>query len=695
MPLELIPNKVKATPEALFQAAQLLTEERALRERVQQTRLLMQDAWLLMYLLVDRGQDGQPASRAKHYTSRISSTVDTAQRVLARNPIKFHTVSQHFASQSRPEREPLRKLENVLHGVMYDIDLQMLERSELRARWQVAFHSLVRGAWAYKIHLSNKAKTSTGSPVYYQQLDPRIVLPSFDHVGVESAIGMDVRTAAQLLYEYPEEMGPVVETIRRAIAARSSRSRSSVGLSEDMGWLHAPVQITEWSSREEAGVLADFSTMPQEVLDALKIDKTEHSQARYFWLRTPYRHGFKRSLIQYGNVNGLPAGMSGQLGSLMAQSLPGLRMPLYQGGSETTGTVPQILLPNGSTYTPMAQTFDPMGMFSGRSIYSNIAHLIPELNTMTAVLKDAVLQEVRGTYVMKTRSGQLVNFEAGTGAVNPLQLNESVERLPVNIQAVDAMGVLQIISQEINDGTLDLRFILASESDAGGYLRARMEQAALISLEPYKDGVQNWARSVGVNFLDQYRRAPKTAFKGWQLTGRSPGAMTNFFVLDIDGEIDDMLREGKEPPVIEAVVKPSMPIDMMAKINMAKAAIDPSNPVMGLAMALDIILELDDADAAYDMIMEDIGNRNPTLQLINIANAFAQNNAPEVAQMILSDAFKNAFIQQTRGGSGQGGTPPSTSTPAGASPGIAPATMPPEQTTGGGTEATPRATGRG
>jgi len=198
--------------------------------------------------------------------------------------------------------------------------------------------------------------------------------------------------------------------------------------------------------------------------------------------------------------------------------------------------------------------------------------------------------------------------------------------------------------------------------------------------------VQNWATSVADSFITQFRKARKGTFKAWQVTGRTPSAMTNFFVVDIDDEISEFIHNGTEPPVIEAAVKPAMPIDMMAKINMAKAAIDPSNPLMGLAMALDIILELDDSEAAYDMILEDIANRNPTLQLVNIANAMAQNNAPEVAQMILTDAFRQAFAMQTGGGNGLPGTPQQTATPSGASAGIQPGTAPPELTSGGGTE---------
>lgn len=697
MPLRLVPTKTKASAEVLYQAAALLTDERALRTKVQESRLLMQDAWLLMYLLIDANQDGQPLSRQRHYTSRISSVVDTAQRVLARNPLKFHVSSQHFSSQARPEREPMRALENMLHGTMYDIDLQMLERNELRARWQAAFHALVRGAWAYKLHLTTESGSSTGSPIFYQQLDPRIVLPTFDRAGEDSAIAMDTRTLSQLMYDYPERMAPVVEHLRQQIRARSGLRSGGVQRSSGaLDWLHAPVTITEWSSRDEQGTLADLSSMPADVCDALGVHKGEHSESRYFWLQEPYDHGFGRPLIQYGSVNGVPAGMSAELGRQMIGHMPGLRMPLYTGGAETEGSVNTLYLPNGSQYIPTSQFYDPMGTMSGRSIFANVVHMIPELNTLMAALKDAVLQEIRGTYVMKTRNGQLVNFEAGTGMVNPLQLQESVERLPINIQAPDAMGVLQLINQEISDGSLDLRFILASESDAGGYLRARMEQAALVSLEPFKDGVQNWARSTATSLVRQYRKSPASAFKGWSVTGRNqPGSMTPYFVVDIDGQIDELLREGKEPPVIEATVKPAMPIDMMAKINMAKSAIDPSNPVMGLAMALDMILELDDADAALDMIMEDIGNRNPTLQLLNIANAFAQNNAPEIAQMVLTDAFKGAFQQQVAGMSGKGGTPPSTSTPAGASPGVSPGTTPPEITSGGGTESQPAASGGG
>ncbi|MGK2854434.1 MAG: hypothetical protein ACSLE3_10120, partial [Microbacteriaceae bacterium] len=328
-------------------------------------------------------------------------------------------------------------------------------------------------------------------------------------------------------------------------------------------------------------------------------------------------------------------------------------------------------------------TVDPMGAMAGRSIYSTVAHLIPQYNDFTALLADAVYQEVRGTWLLKTRSGQMFEVSIGKGEVNAVQLGEDLAKVNMQIATPDAMQVLERINMEISDGSLDLRSILAAEGDSGA-MRQRLEQAAISQLDDYKVGLQSWGESVADTFNVQYR-ASGDSLKNWKLQGRTPGKATGFFVVDIDDEVKKALKE-KEAPVIEAVVKAQLPVDMMAKINIAKAAIDPSNPVMGLRMALDIILEVDDADAVFDQILEDIGNRNPTLQLMKIAQVFIENGAEPLAQMIMQDEFRGAFAQHQAANSGAGGTPPATSTPSGGPPGVLPGVLPPEITSGGGTE---------
>jgi len=649
----------------LFNMARRLVDEMNLRLSVQQWRLSLQDSWMLSYLLVDQAQDNAPRTWERYYTPRAANIVDTARRVLTRNPLRYHMVSQHFQNESLEQREPVRRLENVFHGILEDIDRQLVARGEMNA-------------WAYKYHLSRQARSSTNSPQSYTQLDPRLVLPTFG-VGVEDAIAFDVTTLGYLMGPYDEVIRPVVDRVI------SQRQLTSAGGEIDYGFMHVPLTVMEWSSKDEHGLLLDLGALDNEIADQLSISPSEHGDRRYVWLEEPYAHGFKRSMIQYGNVNGLnlktgDRQISQQLG----------RSPYFGGaidtsgtGGATTGQRNTILNANGSIYNPLgkqATSIDPNSGMAGRSIFAMVQHLFPELNRMTALLKDSVVKEIRGTWVMKSRDGSLQNIEIGTGKLNALTLQETLEKIDPHIQAPDALAISQNISQEISDGSLDLRFVLASESDGTGFLRARMEQAAVVSLEDYKDGLANWALSLGETFISQFRAARKGSFKQWKVTGHQPGIDTRFFVIDIDDDITKMLKEAKEPPVIEASVKAAMPVDMMSRINMAKAAIDPSNPIMSLAQALDTIMEFDDADAAYKAILEDTGNRNPTIQLLNIAAAFTDNGAPEVATMILNDQFRAAFAQARSNQQG------ATTTPSGSTPGINPSTAPPELTSGGGTE---------
>jgi hypothetical protein len=654
-----------------------LVDEFNIRGEVQRLRMQLQDSWLLAYLLVDPGMSSQPPNRERYWTPRTASVVDTARRVLSRNPLKFRVSSQHFAAESREGREPQRVLENVLHGALYDIDRQLKNNGQLSSRQQTAFHALVRGAWAYKLHMTNKSRSSTGSPIHYRQLDPRLVLPSFDE-GMESAVAFNITTLGQLIHTYRDIIQPVIDRVVR------NKRRQNGKVTYD--FLHVPLQVLEWSSRDEHALLLDLSGLDDEIQRGLGIDR-DGAPSQYVWLEAPFRTGLDHSIIQYGNVNGIPLGLASKEAVEYLQKSPFFGTPTTDGSGTTTGLnmQPRLILPNGVAYAGERHSVDPMGAFAGRSIFATIQHLIPEFNRLMAMLKDVVVRETRGTWAFRSRDGRGMTLHVGDGLVNQMTLTEQLERIPTQLQAPDALALLQLVSQEISDGSLDLRFILAAESEGSGFLRARMEQAALVAVEDYKDGQQTWGESVANSVVSQLRSSPKRTFNKWTIQGREPGESSEFFVVNIDDQVFDAIggtgKRAKEPPVIEAKVKAAMPIDMMARINMAKAAVDPSNPIMSLAMALDLIMEFDDSDAAYDSIIEDIGNRHPTIVLIRLADAFERNGASEVAQAILQDEFRQAFATAAQSQSA------ATATPAGATPGINPGTTPPEITSGGGTEA--------
>ena len=660
--------------------AQRLWDEFELRHGIQTWRLTLQDSWLLSYMVFDASQSSGPPNRERYYSPRISSIVDTARRVLTRNPIRYHLLSQHFKADDRSQREPLRRLENVLHGVQYDIDRQLVGRGELRARQQAAFGGLVRGAWAYKYHLTRAYKSATGSPQQYIALDSRQVLPIFDSRDLQSAIAFTATTLNTLLGDYDDTVRPKIEEYIRILGARGAKN-------VNYAFAHQSLTMLEYSSREEHAVLVDLSGLPEELTRLLRIDKTErHQKDRWLWLELPYKHGFGRSLIRYGNVNGVPTGLGKQdLQNTQSPMMAG-GVPLHTGGDTTTGTVRnQIFRPtnDGTVFgsaSGAGKLIDTGAPLAGRSIFAMIQHLIPEFNSFVALMKQATVAEVRGTWTFQSQDGQMIPLEIGTGSVNPMTLRQILSKIDTKVGSIDMMSILQVINQEIADGSPDLRFVLAAESEGSGFLRSRLEQAALIATEDYKDGVETWSIDLAESFITQFRAARKGSFKKWQIVGREPGQSTSFFVVDIDDDVIAALKDAKEPPVIEATVKSAMPIDMMARINMAKAAIDPNNPIMSLSMALDIIMEFDDADAAYDSILTDIGRRNPTIVLLEISQAFERAGAGEIATMIMKDEFRAAFSQSKVNQQG------ATTTPAGSTPGIRPGTTPPEITSGGGTE---------
>jgi hypothetical protein len=664
--------------EVLALAAQRLIDDHSRRVSGQSFVKGLQDSWLSTYLLIDRQQDAQPPFRERYYTSRPASIIDTARRLLSQHPLRFRVASQ-FASQADVKSTVAMQrqaFENVLHGVMYDIDRQLVNRGELQARAQAAFHIVNRGAWAYRYQLSSKAKTSTGSPQDYRQLDPRLVYPRFDLMGLESATYTYTTDLSALLVDYPEVMQPIVDHVRRVHEAKTA---SPVLRTQSQTYMYDPVTVVEFSSREESGVLVDFSNIPA-VRDRLKSNSAfeRDSTRSWCWVQEPMNHGFGRSLIQYGNANGIPVGSGtpAQAESFLKDSR------IFHDLRDNNGTIihhSAIVHSPGGTAGADSRVMDTGMGLVGRSIIAMVQHQFPEYNKIASMLKDAVIREIRGTWVLKTPNGQAVEVEIGTGKVNYLSTRDGLEKVDPNVQPPDMMAMMQMVNQEISDGSIDLRFILASEQDSSGVTRARMEEAALIAIADYRLAQEQWAVSVADSFVAQYRKAPNE-FKDWTVVSQAPGSMTKFFKLDVKDQIAEMLKTSEEPPIIEAKVKVAQPIDMMARINTAKSAIDPNNPVMGLAMALDTIMQVDDVEAVYDMIFQDMGNRNPTIILMRMAQAFKEAGAPEMAEMLLETEFKAAFEQQMQ--SMQGGT----KTPAGSSPGINPGTMPPELTSGGGTE---------
>jgi hypothetical protein len=661
-------------PGDVMAAAQLRAEF-DLRYQVQRPRMWLQDLWYLSYLAVDRQMDLQLETRPRYYTPKAGAIVDTARRVLARNPIRYHLAEPH-TGHSTDERLDSRVLENVLHGLLFDIDRQMVARGENNSRMTAAWQGVLRGQWAYKLHLSKQADTHTGSPAHYAGLDPRLCLPTFDTKSQQDAIQYNFVTIGQLFYQYEDVMRPLVDSIRK------SAQFGKWGTEEDLSFMHLPLLAIEWSTRDEHALLLDTSGLPNKFAEPMGVNETEHSGRRYVWLQAPFKHGFGQPLIRIGNMNGVPVGIAGQeAAQVYAQSLMTKNGAVAVASGAPNVSVnaqtisPTFLQPTASpTSTAFGNFIDPAGAMVGRSILAPVADMFPQFNSMLALLKQGVESEIRGTWTFRSRGGQMVNFELGTGAVNPLNLNEALERVQPNLRAIDAIQVLQMIQAEINEASLDLRFVLGSDFEGSGFLRQRMEQGALIALTDYEEGMANWAVSVAESFMNQYRHGHEHLGE-WKMHGRQPGPATQFFVVDMDDQVKEILLEGKEPPVVTAKTKVSLPIDMAARINMAKAAIDPNNPVMSLQQAIDLILEIDDADQAHDNILQDIGSRNPTIQLLKISEAFRRAGAPELADMIMNDQFKQAFNNATQQGA--------TTTQGGAAVGTSPTEAPVQSTTGG------------
>lgn len=671
-----------ATPAVLTTAAARLFSEYTNRIQRRQYLHTLMDSWLSWYMLVDSKQDMAPPARQRYYSARPASIIDTGRRVLSQNTLRYRVSALHHKSADLEDngRKAFSALENVLHGVQYDIDRQLSARGEMRPRAQTAFHVLLRGAWAFRMQLTSAVRDSTytKSPIDYRQLDPRLVLPSATLGGQESLIYFTLTNLATLVERYPTEVTPLVDQLKKHFTVS--------GKITDWTWLYQPLLMLEWSSVEESATLVDLAGLPEVVHKERGITLEEFTEGRYFWVQAPYLHGLGRPMIQYGNANGLPvtSGATQAVSLAMKQANIGTTRQ-YDSTGATITHGPEIYLPNGGVYrgssvnpTAMALT-DPTLAMAGRSIIATVSHLFSDYNDSIAMLKGAIHQEVDGTWVLRTQNGLPVAVDIGTGKLNTLSARDDLQKVNAHVQAPDLLGLSQLISQDISDGSLDLRFILAAEQANGGVVRARMEQAALLAITDYEQAVEDWGVAVAESFMTQYARSAGS-LKDWQLAGRSPGKSTRYFVVDLDTEVKDLLTAGAQPPMVEAKVKSAMPIDLMARINMAKAAIDPNNPVMGLAMALDIIMEIDDVDSVFEEIMNDVGARNPTIMLMRIAEQFKANGAPEVAQMILDDQFRTAFANSVSSQQGR------TATPSGASPSILPSTLQPEIASGGGTE---------
>ena len=281
---------------------------------------------------------------------------------------------------------------------------------------------------------------------------------------------------------------------------------------------------------------------------------------------------------------------------------------------------------------------------TGRSLLSAVEEHVPQFNEMVATIMHYFAIHTYGQWVFTSPTGELPNFEPGIEAKIALTPEEKLERIQVGAISPDAYRLVQLISEEKQNGMLANILRASGATPNTGVLFQQMANAALNALEPYHDGMEEFGQHVGTSLLAQLRAARGTIapFEVVAPGGRVSSSKTGFWVVEFDPKELDKTKKLRPRPVF----KPALPDDLAVRINAARLALDPRRPILSLTTVLENILQIEDPTDEIDRIWEDMANSDPVLVLEQISMALERLGEGELATRIRENQFRAAFVQE-------------------------------------------------
>lgn len=286
----------------------------------------------------------------------------------------------------------------------------------------------------------------------------------------------------------------------------------------------------------------------------------------------------------------------------------------------------------------------------GESIFKANREIYETFNFTMATMKYLVGLTRKRAFTLTSADGSKTlddnPFQEGTEV--PLSERDKIELLPLLEMSKDTGAFLQIVSSELQRGSLpytaygELAFALS------GYAIKLLSQAIDMPLAPRLKAMRQAYSQISMLLLDQYVLGN---YEPMQLAGR--GNNRRWFDERIVPE--QLIAVG----VPEIRLIPDIPQDEMAKLQMAQLAREGQPPLLPDIAIWDDILELEDADLVSDQIKEQLAERFlPPALLTTLRDAAIRRENWELATLYQMELAKLA---------GQPG--PLTGGPNGAGPG--------------------------
>ncbi len=615
------------------------------------------DYWYSMYLLLDPIQQMKPLGVRRFISNEPHTAVDSAISILTRNDSFWRIEQMEDPTMQREERRTVGKIERTLQGLMLATDENFTRRGEPKLWKRVAQEALLRG-WIWgKFHITNAALPYRPEPLIAEIYDARTVYPHFDQWGLEYVVIESNSSLGELATTYPDIWPEYLDMSKFDPASPAVKieywSNDRMGRPGITGVM-AIIQASQ-DRQTTLTTLGSFYDNP--LSDAI-------GTAR--WIIEPYRHGYTPEQLP---VVGVP------VNGLGMKSKPFIH-PLLASRLEERADLLAI----------QTQTWSGPGTWqadSGRSILASVEDQVPQYNEIVATIFHHFSLSAFGTHVFTTPTGEIPDVEFGIEAkiaLRPEEKYQRVEMAPINS---DAFRLMQILQQEKERGTLSsvLQAATSLQGINTGVLFQQVANAALNSLEPYHDGMETFGQLVGTSILAQLQVAAP-ALQPFILNGRTRSH--SYFSMEFDPKNDlDLHRKYKPIPVF----KPALPDDLAIRIQAARLALDPRNPILSLRYVLENLIQVDDVQGEIDSRWEDLVNSDPIIALEQLADAAERAGEPQIAERLRQNEFRSKFAEeiqfrQLTGGAG----------PTGMGDQNASLVMPPEA--GGGSPSTAR-TGAG
>lgn len=571
---------------------------------------LHMDYWALMYLIQDAMQQMKPMNYARYVSNQPRTALDMAHSVMTRNDAFWRIPLFDSPDENAEQRRVIGKVERALQGMVLDLDEMFRGRGKARFWKAITQQALLRGMIAGKVHITKDALEYRDSPLIGEIYDSRLVYPSFDAYGLNHVMIQRRTTLGELVSSYP------------GVFEEDEQDRNYNPFQQAM-------KIEYWSNSRPGreGITAVLGGPVPNGTDLSANFMAVNPSVSDRWCIKPYYHGYKQHElpVRVIMVNPLELEQQPMMGNMLEQRM------LNQ--AEVMEMDNAAVWWNGD-YGNTANR--------GRGLLSAVEEQVPQMNELMASILHHFGLHAYGTWVSTTPDGMFPEFEPGIEARVALTPDEKLDRLEVAPISPDAWRIIQVLQQEIQNGTLYNLTQLGAGTNSS-VLNQQVTNAALNTLEPYQVGLVDAGIEFGGAMLGQLQASSSVVGKFEVLAGKS-SRQASLFSIPFDPSEDLKIFNGRRLRPTP-VFKPALPDDLATRVQAARFALDPRRPILSLTTVLEEILQVEDPSAEIDRIWEDMANMDPALVLEQIAQALDRMNETEMAKAVRKNEFQMNFVK--------------------------------------------------